>query len=413
MDWTVLADGSLPQHPDRIAVFSPLATRAQRLGLRWLARRPAHRIRLGPLAVRLATAAVTVLAIAAAALTSLHGGIPLSISLPAAVLAPLLVEHLPGVLDARAGESVRIIATGPACRYLHRLAALHTTLTDAAARSDQYRVRRALQIGHHQLFDTADLLQRRDTRSVSGLLITRERLMLQLAVQTAELRTPTVDEEPSACPGRSGSRQSAGRTGPAPCHQPPPEASAPVSPMMKEETDVPDHGFEQSTGGVYLLFAHEAYYPAPGEEINTSLVAAASLLHPRVRQPDGARIHERLTRGRRPGEIVPLATLTHELDGGALWPQVGDWAAVTTDLLQLIHDRACDALGLGLPPIARALVCSGPRSEVRAYDPTTEDFQAFGPADRIEVLVEIGRQLARTEAGRPLWPGDIPLPHPH
>jgi hypothetical protein len=177
---------------------------------------------------------------------------------------------------------------------------------------------------------------------------------------------------------------------------------------MKEQTHMPDHDSEQSTGGVYLLFAHEAYYPTPGREINTSLVAAASLLHPRVRQPNGTRIHERLTRGRRPGEIVPLATLTHELDDGTLWPQAGDWQAVTADLLQLIHDRGCDALGLGLPPIARALVCSGPRSEVRAYDPTAEDYQVFGPADRIEVLVEIGKQLARTEAGRPLWPGDVP-----
>lgn len=176
---------------------------------------------------------------------------------------------------------------------------------------------------------------------------------------------------------------------------------------------MPNHGSEQSTGGGYLLFAHEAYYPAHGQEINTSLVAAASLLHPRVRQPDGTRVHERLTHSRRPGEIVPLATLTHELDGGTLWPQVGDWAAVTADLLKLIHDRGCDALSLGLPPIARALVCSGSRSEVRVYDPTTEGYRVFGPADRIEVLVEIGKQLARTEAGRPLWPGDMPLPHPH
>ncbi|MFE9059521.1 hypothetical protein [Streptomyces mutabilis] len=171
---------------------------------------------------------------------------------------------------------------------------------------------------------------------------------------------------------------------------------------------MPHHGSEQSTGGVYLLFAHEAYYPTPGQEINTSLVEAATLLYPRVRQPDGARIHERLTRGRRPGEIVPLAMLIHELEGGRLWPQVGDWQAATADLLQLIHDHACDALGLGLSPLARALVCSGPRSEVRVCDPTTEDYQVFGPADRIEVLVEIGKQLARTRAGRRLWPGDVP-----
>ncbi|MFJ3891363.1 hypothetical protein [Streptomyces rubrogriseus] len=51
------------------------------------------------------------------------------------------------------------------------MAALHAALTDAAARSDQYQVRHALQICHHQLFDTADLLQGRDTRSVSAQLI--------------------------------------------------------------------------------------------------------------------------------------------------------------------------------------------------------------------------------------------------
>ncbi|MFD0507771.1 hypothetical protein ACFQ0G_43430 [Streptomyces chiangmaiensis] len=35
------------------------------------------------------------------------------------------------------------------------------------------------------------------------------------------------------------------------------------------------------TPDVYLLFAHEPYYPGPGSrEINTTVVAADSLLHP-------------------------------------------------------------------------------------------------------------------------------------
>jgi hypothetical protein len=161
---------------------------------------------------------------------------------------------------------------------------------------------------------------------------------------------------------------------------------------------------------VYLLFAHEPYYPAPAREINTTVVAAASLLHPRVRQPDGARIHDRLTRGRRPGEIVPLATLTHELDGGALWPLIGDWEGVTHDVLELISARDCDALSLGLPAISRVLVCAGPRSTVRAWVPAAGRYRAYGPADRIEVLVEVGRQLAWAEAGTVLWPGDGLLP---
>lgn len=49
-----------------------------------------------------------------------------------------------------------------------------------------------------------------------------------------------------------------------------------------------------------------------------------------------------------------------------------------------------------------------PAQRVRAYDPATERNQVFGPADRIEVLVEIGKQFAGTKGGRPLWPGDIP-----
>ncbi|MGW5251239.1 hypothetical protein ACWEQN_47655, partial [Streptomyces sp. NPDC004129] len=63
-------------------------------------------------------------------------------------------------------------------------------------------------------------------------------------------------------------------------------------------------------------------------------------------------------------------------------------------------------LSLGLPDIARALVCSGPHSQVRAYDPAAGRYQLYGPADRIEVLVEVGRQLAWAKAECAWWPGD-------
>ncbi|WHM35053.1 hypothetical protein OH540_35440 [Streptomyces sp. BPPL-273] len=412
IDWTVPADGSLPQQPDQIAVFSPAATRAQRLGLRWLARRPAYRIRLGPLALRPATATVTVLALITATLATLHGGVPLNITVPAAALAPLLFEHLPDALDARAGENTRIIDAGPACRYLHRLAVLQTALTDAAARSDQYRVRRAQEVGHHQLFDMADLLQRSDTRSVSGVLITRERLMLQLVAQIAEILTATADDAPCACSCRPG-REPAGRTGPSSRHQPSAETSTPsaLTPPMKEELNMADHGPEQSTGGVYLLFAHEPYYPGPGSrEINTSVVAADSLLHPHVRQPDGVRIHDLLTTGRQPGEIIPLATLTHELNGGADWPRVADWEGVTLDLLELVHTGRCDALRLGLSELARALLCTGPHGLVRVFDTTTDDVVTYGSAERTAALDDVGVLLAAVTTEQPFWPGDSLLP---
>jgi hypothetical protein len=73
IEWSVPADASLPPQPHRIAVFTPTTTPTQRLCLRLLARSPAHRIRLGPVAVRTATAAVVVLAVLAAALAALHG----------------------------------------------------------------------------------------------------------------------------------------------------------------------------------------------------------------------------------------------------------------------------------------------------------------------------------------------------
>ncbi|MCX4596804.1 hypothetical protein OG819_46375 [Streptomyces sp. NBC_01549] len=406
IDWTVPADGSLPEQPHRIAVFTPIATRSQRISLRWLARRPAHRILLGKVTVRPATAVVTALTLVVAALAPMHG-IPFGIVLSAAVLAPLLVEHLSDRLGTRAGENARIVEDEAACRYLQRLTALHTGLVRAAVSSDRYEVRRAVEIGHHQLFDAADLLQRHDTRSASSELIARERLMLQLAVQTRQIVTPTQGDAAAARHDRFGGQPPLGPYPPGPRRRPQPSAehTTPVPPT-KEETNMPQDGSEQPTGEVYLLFSHEAYYPAAAQEINTSLVAAASLLHPRVRQPDGARIYDLLTRGRRPGEIVPLATLTHELDGGTRWPEVGDWEAVTEDLLQLIQDGECDALSLGLPDIARALVCSGPHSEVRVYDPAAGRHQAYGPAERIKVLVEVGRQLAWAEAGCALWPGD-------
>ncbi|WP_019074636.1 hypothetical protein [Streptomyces hokutonensis] len=169
----------------------------------------------------------------------------------------------------------------------------------------------------------------------------------------------------------------------------------------------PGSGPAARTADVYLLFAHEPYYPSPGaREINTAVVAAGSLLHPRVLQPDGARIHRLLTHGRQPGEIVPLSTLTHELRGGADWPAVGDWERVTTDLVQLVRSGHCDALSLGLPGIARALLCSGPHSHVRAYDAAAGEFIDHGPGERAAALADVGVFLAVLVAERDLWPGD-------
>ncbi|GGX99847.1 hypothetical protein [Streptomyces fructofermentans] len=414
IDWTVPADGSPPDQAHRIAVFTPHPTRAQRTGLRWLARRPTHRIRLGPLTARPATAGTAALGLVLG-LLALARGIPAAVVLPAAALAVLLAEHLPDALDARAGEHARTVEGEAACRFLQRLAAWHTHLTHADPGGDPYVLRRAAEIGRHTLWDAAELLHTHDTRTVSDQLIACEQLMVQLADQIgrrAPEHTRTQDAPADAHPAHPHARP----LGPYPpgtrrtAHPTP--KPPPASPTLKgfhAMTTRPDT--TTRTADVYLLFAHEPYYPGPGtQEINTTLVAAASLLHPTVAQPDGARIHDRLTRGRRHQEIVPLATLTHELDGGADWPTVGDWERVTADLVGLVRAGECDALSLGLPEIARALVCTGPHSQVRSYDQAADEFLAHGPTDRAQVLAKVDLFLTPLVAERQLWPGNGLLP---
>ncbi|MFI8170892.1 hypothetical protein ACIGAN_31720 [Streptomyces sp. NPDC085931] len=173
----------------------------------------------------------------------------------------------------------------------------------------------------------------------------------------------------------------------------------------------PEFGPAARTRDVYLLFAHEPYYPGPDtREINTTVVAADSLLHPHVRQPDGVKIHDLLTRGRQPAEIIPLATLTHELDGGADWPRIGDWEGVTTDLIQLVHTGRCDALSLGLPEIPRALLCTGPHGQLRVHDTAADGLVTYGPAERAAALDRVSLFLNSIATERPFWPGDSLLP---
>ncbi|MEW1648409.1 hypothetical protein [Streptomyces sp. NPDC091219] len=411
--WTVPADGSMLQQPYQIGVLPPSATWAARLAARWLSRRPAGRIALHATSrgsLRYAAVGVAVIGCFAAA-GAIARGVPLGIAVPVVLLVPLLADHLPDRLDLRARRRVRVVQGEAAAEYLQRLAVLQTGLLQAAAGTDRYEVRRSAEVGQQLLWDAAGLLQTQDTRAVSADLIAREQLMLQLAHQVAQILTPAASDDipggnhatapvPAMVPCPAGARTT---TRPLPHRAPPPPKG--TFPMPQ-----PDPG--QAVSNVYLLFAHEPYYPAAAWEINTTVVAAASLLHPRVRQPDGARIHHCLVHGRRPGEVVPLSTLTHELDGGALWREVGDWEAVTEDLLQLVRDRDCDALSLGLPELSRALLCAGPHSEVRAVGPSAGEYRTYGPTDRIEALAEVGQQLAWAEAGSFLWPGAGLLPPP-
>ncbi|WP_236067199.1 hypothetical protein [Streptomyces brasiliscabiei] len=417
LTWTVPGDGTLPDLPRQIGVLTPGARLKQRLALRWLTRHPAHRIALtatSPASLRFSTVLVGIISLFAA-LPALSHGVPTDVVLPAMLLAPLLAEALPDRLDDRAREHVRIVEGDAACQYLQRLAALHTNIVQAAADSDRYELRRSTEIGHNLLWDAADHLQNQDTRSASAQLIDRERLMVQLADQVARSVERTRTEARSGQADQSRAHE--GPLGPyPPGFAPVAPRHAPDTPPLKGYRPMPQTRPDDSvrTPHVYLLFAHEPYYPGPGtQEINTTLVAAASLLHPEVQQPDGVRIHDRLTKERKPGEIVPLSTLTHELGGGADWPTVGDWEKVTTDLLRLVRTGECDALSLGLPEIGRALICTGPTNHVRTFDAAADQTTTYGPDDRAAVLAEIDIFLAGLVAEQELWPGDGLLPPLH
>jgi hypothetical protein len=70
----------------------------------------------------------------------------------------------------------------------------------------------------------------------------------------------------------------------------------------------------------------------------------------------------------------------------------------------------CDALSLGLPEVARALICTGFESQVRAFDAVAGEFTVYGPDDRTKVLAEVGMFLTGLADEQPFWPGDGLLP---
>jgi hypothetical protein len=159
---------------------------------------------------------------------------------------------------------------------------------------------------------------------------------------------------------------------------------------------------------VYLLVLHEPYespeHPVP---IDATIVHAVTMLHPAVPQPDGGRMYRCLTEfpSRVPGCLVPLSTLTFELDGGRLWPQIADWDAVAAAVVSLSRARDCDALPLGLPATTAALMGAGPTTSVAIHHPDGSR-SVVGGAERQACIQELADAVRSFAASGPLWPGD-------
>lgn len=165
---------------------------------------------------------------------------------------------------------------------------------------------------------------------------------------------------------------------------------------------------------VYLLALHQAYesmeHPAP---INATIVHAASLLHPFVPQPDGGLMYRCLTEfpARSPGCVVPVSTLTYELDGGCQWPEIGDWGSVVESIVHLSRGHGCDAMALALPQVTSALLAGGPTTALRVVG--AKGRSELGSRHRLEILAGIEAEVRGVVAAGPFWPGDNLLPPPN
>lgn len=158
---------------------------------------------------------------------------------------------------------------------------------------------------------------------------------------------------------------------------------------------------------VYFLVLHEPYetaeHPRP---INATVVHALTLLHKGIPQPDGGLMYRCLTEfpSRTPGCLVPLSTLSFELDGGGLWPRIADWPEVVNAVVRLARSRQCDAMHLGLPELATVLLSQGPKTTVDAY--TRIGHLVVGSAERQQHLDALTEQVRAAVAQGPFWPGD-------
>lgn len=159
---------------------------------------------------------------------------------------------------------------------------------------------------------------------------------------------------------------------------------------------------------VYLLALCEPY-EEPGHPVpfNAVVVHAKTLLHPAVPQPDGGLIYRCLTEfpARESGPIVPLSTLTHELDGGRLWDEIGDWEQVVESLVAVARGRACDAMPIGLPSETVGILAHGPAITFTFYYADGVERES-GPADRQQELDALNGYLDAYIAQGAFWPGD-------
>jgi hypothetical protein len=175
---------------------------------------------------------------------------------------------------------------------------------------------------------------------------------------------------------------------------------------------------------VYLLIVHEPRpHPAGlSVPVNVLIVHALTLLRADLPQPGAARVYRCLTEfpGRVPGCVVPLSTLTYELDDGRLWPRVADRQAVTDAVVGLAlapaqGQRPCRSLPMSVDHPYDAILAGGPYTAVR-HDPACGSYHLDGPvlgtSHRQALLNLLADRVAQWAPRPEAWAGGdlIPLP---
>lgn len=341
-------------------------------------------------------------------LLAISCGVPTNVTVTAMLLAPLLAEHLPGWMNARAREHVHIVEADGPCHYLQRLATLHTPLIQAAAGSDRYELRRSAEVGHNLLRGAASLLQAQDTRSASARLIAYERRTLQLAHHVAQMR-PALEH------GAASTEQT---REPGPQLGPYPPGVRPTTPPTPHR--VP--GAPPWKAPSSCLSATPARPATRTCTCSSRTRRTTSAPEPRRSTPPPSPPALCSTR-RCVSPTAPGSTTSLSEDGSRARsfpcrPSPTNWAAGPTGRpsatgraspptwCSFVHAGNCDALSLGLPEIVRALVCTGPVSHVRAFDGAADEFIDYGPEARAAALAEVGTLLASLVAEQELWLGD-------
>jgi hypothetical protein len=173
---------------------------------------------------------------------------------------------------------------------------------------------------------------------------------------------------------------------------------------------------------VYLLIVHEPRpHPVRGVgQVNVVIVHALTLLRADLPQPGAARMYRCLTEfpGRIPGCVIPLSTLTYELDNGRLWPQVADWKAVTEAIIRLTltpGQEQCRSFLIRADYPYDALLAGGPYTVIRR-DPASDSYGLGGPAlgtsHRRALLSLLADQVADRSPRPEAWAGGALIPPP-